>query len=389
MQPRSALAASLLLFACHEEPRTAAQLAEAYAAAPREHYEDLTAAAKKWLPEDVFENEPLLHVSGARCTPSVERKDRIEYQCTGGGQSRKLVLVQEGARWRVAETSRALRLMRKATVELDAYSAVSHGAEIDPEEPLFEMPLARHFMSRVHGAERAAKRLRDEGPRAAHVLARKDLEPKDRAEILFGRSWLELSAARAAPDPAALLAQSAADAAEAGKLDPALAKELSIQAGYRERFRRGQRDEEWLAFELKNRRDLAAQPGSDAHALYVRARDLSQGALREDCGKLKEWRGVLGRVDTSHVELRLPAGDDFAVVLTSKEPLDAEVLEAASKLQPGQCVIFSGEADGCLKGDEAAALRAPRFEVDVEELKPCSGPAPEARQREAQADQRR
>jgi hypothetical protein len=356
-----------------------------------------SAASQRWLPEDVFENEKLPEVAGARCAEVSREPARLEFDCKGAADlSRKLVLVKEpSGAWRVAETARALRLLAKAVEEIDAYSAALHGAEIDPGERAFDIPIVRHVMTRQHRAKVAAEHLARESPRADKVLARADMTSQDRASILLGRAWLEYSAARGAPqgEDLALLDKSAADAAEAGKLNPALAHELEIFAGYRERFRRGASDAEWFAWELKNRRELLEQAGTDAiaqHKLFVRVRDLSKGVLGEECGEVSDWRGVFAGSEAGRVEVKLPAGDDFAIVFATdpERQADAPIVESARALKPGACVIFSARMDPCVKGAEAEAVRAPRFYADFLELMPCSD-APQPAQKNAQADQRR
>src|SRR5258708_24669842 len=110
--------ALLLASSCtlDENERMPEQLAAEYASAPKDHYEDLTAASQRWLPlEMIFEGEPLPEVPGATCRQAESRHDRLRFDCSNAqGQSRSLLLLRENGTWRVAETSRAYRLLRKA-----------------------------------------------------------------------------------------------------------------------------------------------------------------------------------------------------------------------------------------------------------------------------------
>src|SRR5436190_7901835 len=142
MSRPAACAALLLASSCHEE-RTPQRLAAEYAAAPKDHFEDLSRASQGAL-RLVFDTENLPEVPGAACKPAETRADRLRFTCSNPeGQSRQVLLVQEEGAWRVADTSRAYRMLRKAALEIDLYSAALHGAEIDPEEDLFFRPVAR------------------------------------------------------------------------------------------------------------------------------------------------------------------------------------------------------------------------------------------------------
>src|SRR5205823_3928877 len=99
---RLAACALLLASACHEE-RTPQRLAEEYAAAPKEHYEDLTRASQRAL-SLVIDTENLPQVPDAVCAPVQTRPDRLRFNCANAeGELRQVLLLREEGAWRVAE----------------------------------------------------------------------------------------------------------------------------------------------------------------------------------------------------------------------------------------------------------------------------------------------
>src|SRR5258706_13796672 len=106
---RLACAALLLASSCHEE-RTPQRLAEEYAAAPKEHFEDLTRASQRAL-SLVFDTENLPEVPGAVCAPVQTRPDRLRFNCSNAeGEFRQGLLLREEGPCRVAQASRASRM---------------------------------------------------------------------------------------------------------------------------------------------------------------------------------------------------------------------------------------------------------------------------------------
>src|SRR4051812_7099328 len=106
------VAVALLVASCRGE-RAPARIAADYAAAPKDHYDDLSRMSQRWLGM-VFEEEKLPEVPGAACTAIETRADRVRFRCANAGAERTVVLVREDEKWRVAETSRAFRLLAKA-----------------------------------------------------------------------------------------------------------------------------------------------------------------------------------------------------------------------------------------------------------------------------------
>jgi len=370
----AACAGLLLASSCHEE-RAPERLAAQYASSPRDHYDDLSRASQRAL-ELVFDTENLPEVPGAVCRPAETRADRLRFICANSeGQSRPVLLLREDGAWRVAETSRAYRLLRKAPLEIDAYAAALHGAAIDPEEELFAPPVARHLLRNVLAAKLAAERLAKAKPFADRVLARTDLAPKDRAELLIGRAVLQFTAARGASEAEAqrLLDGSRADATEAARLDPALAEKRAHLEYGRSVFRR-MSDLQWLAGELRRIREKYLSAAGDEkrqRALHRLAREIGDILIRENGRRAEEWQAELASASGATIRLRVPSGADFAISLGSGQG-DSDIVEAARALQPGACVVFSGAVDPREQGrSEAETMREPTFLVDFEQLEPC------------------
>src|SRR5205085_3997659 len=120
MPYRPVASAALLLAASCHEGRTPERLAAEYAAAPKDHWDDLSRASQRAL-RLVFDTEPLPEAPGASCKAVESRAERLRFDCANAeGQSRQVLLLREEGAWRVAETNRAYRLLRKAPLEVVA-----------------------------------------------------------------------------------------------------------------------------------------------------------------------------------------------------------------------------------------------------------------------------